>query len=88
MAGKLLKVIVLREKQDKNHPEYIPALRYRWLTTFYDLLIRWTLRESTFKRRLVKQAANPNDVTIVNAIGKKAIGRVSVEKQPHGVASQ
>lgn len=56
MAGRLLKVIVLKEKQDKNHAEYIPALRYHWLTTFYDPLIRWTLRESTFKRQLMKQA--------------------------------
>lgn len=56
MARRLLKVIVLREKQNKNHTEYIPALRYHWLTTFYDPLIRWTLRESTFKRHLVKQA--------------------------------
>jgi len=36
--------------------EYIPALRYGWLTFLYDPLIRWTLRESTFKRQLVKQA--------------------------------
>ena len=50
------KAIVLREKQGKNHAEYIPALRYHWLTTFYDPLIRWSLRESTFKRHLVKQA--------------------------------
>jgi len=40
----------------KNHHEYIPALRYDWLTPIYDPLIRWTLRESTFKRQLVKQA--------------------------------
>jgi len=49
-------VIVLKEKQDKNHAEYIPALRYHWLTAFYDPLVRWTLRESTFKRPLMKQA--------------------------------
>jgi ubiquinone/menaquinone biosynthesis C-methylase UbiE len=49
-------VIVLKEKQDKNHAEYIPALRYHWLTAFYDPLVRWTLRESTFKRQLMKQA--------------------------------
>ncbi|MGH7772501.1 MAG: class I SAM-dependent methyltransferase [Candidatus Binatia bacterium] len=47
---------MLREKQDNNRAEYIPALRYHWLTTFYDPLLRWTLRESTFKRRLVEQA--------------------------------
>jgi len=50
------KVIVPRERQDKNRAEYIPALRYHWLTIFYDPILRWTLRESTFKRQLLKQA--------------------------------
>jgi len=40
----------------KNRNEYIPALKYDWLTPLYDPLVRWTLRESTFKRHLVKQA--------------------------------
>ena len=40
----------------KNRDNYIPALKYDWLTPLYDPLIRWTLRESTFKRHLLKQA--------------------------------
>lgn len=40
----------------KNRHEYIPALKYHWLTPLYDPMIRWTLRESTFKRHLLKQA--------------------------------
>jgi ubiquinone/menaquinone biosynthesis C-methylase UbiE len=40
----------------KNPQQYIPALKDDWLTRLYDPLIRWTLRESTFKRHLVKQA--------------------------------
>ena len=36
--------------------QYIPALRFDWLTNFYDPLIRWFLRESTFKRLLIQQA--------------------------------
>ena len=40
----------------KNRDKYIPALRYDWLTPLYDPLIRWTLREFTFKRGLLKQA--------------------------------
>lgn len=39
-----------------NAPEYIPALKYDRLTDFYDPLIRWALRENTFKRRLIAQA--------------------------------
>ena len=49
-------MIELRKKQEKKSAEYIPALRYHWLTAFYDPLLRWTLRESTFKRQLMKQA--------------------------------
>lgn len=36
--------------------EYIPALGYNWLTALYDPILRWTMRESVFKRRLVEQA--------------------------------
>lgn len=36
--------------------EYIPALRYHWLTSLYDPVVRWTIREAVFKRRLVAEA--------------------------------
>lgn len=35
---------------------YIPALSYDWLTPLYDSLIRWTMPEQSFKRRLIEQA--------------------------------
>ena len=35
---------------------FIPALNREWLTPVYDPLIRWTMRESTFKPRLVQAA--------------------------------
>lgn len=34
---------------------YIPALRFGWLTSLYDPVIAWTMRERTFKPRLVAQ---------------------------------
>jgi ubiquinone/menaquinone biosynthesis C-methylase UbiE len=40
-----------------TQPRLIPALRFDQLTALYDPHIRWTLRESTFKRQLVRQAA-------------------------------
>ena len=40
----------------KNRGKYIPALSHDWLTPLYDPLIRWTMRESTFKRHLIEQA--------------------------------
>jgi ubiquinone/menaquinone biosynthesis C-methylase UbiE len=35
---------------------YIPALSFKWLTPFYDPLLKWVMREETFKRKLVEQA--------------------------------
>ncbi len=35
---------------------YIPALGYRWLTRFYDPVVRATTREATFKEALLRQA--------------------------------
>jgi len=38
---------------DKKQSQFIPALRYDWLTRLYDPIIRLTTRETAFKRRLV-----------------------------------
>jgi ubiquinone/menaquinone biosynthesis C-methylase UbiE len=35
---------------------YIPALSFRWLTPIYDPLLKWGMREETFKRRLIERA--------------------------------
>jgi len=35
--------------------DYIPPLRYRFLTRFYDPVVRWTTREAAFKRALLAQ---------------------------------
>ena len=32
---------------------YIPALHFKWLTPLYDPLLKWGMREETFKRRLI-----------------------------------
>ena len=34
----------------------IPALSFKWLTPVYDPLLKWVMREETFKRKLVQQA--------------------------------
>jgi len=34
---------------------YIPALSLRWLTPLYDPLLKWGMREETFKRRLIER---------------------------------
>jgi len=36
---------------------YVPALGFRWLTSLYDSVVQWTMRERTFKRALLVQAS-------------------------------
>lgn len=40
--------------EQSSHYSY--ALHYKWLTIFYDPVVRWTCRESTFKGVLIAQA--------------------------------
>lgn len=39
-----------------DHGRFVPALKYRWLTPYYDLVMRLTTRERTFKAALIDQA--------------------------------
>ena len=39
-----------------EHGEYVPALKYRWLTPYYDAIVGATTRERTFKTALIAQA--------------------------------
>jgi len=43
-------------REVRRRDRYIPALRYRWLTPFYDPVMRWVMREGVFKARLVDMA--------------------------------
>ncbi len=45
---------------------YITALSHDWLTPLYDLLIRWTMPESTFKRRLIEQTRIRSDHRVLD----------------------
>ena len=36
--------------------QYLPALSFNFLTPLYDPLLRWGMREVTFKRRLIEEA--------------------------------
>ncbi len=49
----------------QHDSEYIPALRYRWLTNLYDPIIAITTREKKFKKHLVEMAdIKPNDAVL------------------------
>jgi len=42
--------------KNQNQTEYIPALRFNWLTPFFDLIVGTTTREGVFKKALIEQA--------------------------------
>ena len=46
--------------------EYLPALRFRVFTRFYDPIVRFTTRERTFKHALIEQARIPDGATVVD----------------------
>ncbi len=50
----------------RKREEYLPALRYRWLTAFYDPLQRWIFRESAFKSQLVQRAHIKNGQRVLD----------------------
>ena len=41
---------------ENGDSRYVPALRFRWLTPAYDVVVRATTRERTVKRALIAQA--------------------------------
>lgn len=43
--------------RDPHEPKYVPALRFGWLTPFYDLVVGVSTRERSFKQALIRQAA-------------------------------
>lgn len=46
--------------------DFVPALRYRVLTRFYDPVVRLTTRERRVKQQLLKAAAVPPGATVVD----------------------
>lgn len=65
----------------ENH--YIPALRFRVLTSVYDPLIRLTTRETAFKGRLLKQAlAEPRGRILDLACGTGTLAIAAKQASP------
>ena len=46
--------------------KYIPALRFRWLTPFYDTLVNITMPEKKFKAELIRQADIATGQTVLD----------------------
>ncbi|BFM18894.1 hypothetical protein R50073_50770 (plasmid) [Maricurvus nonylphenolicus] len=46
--------------------DYVPALRFSWLTAIYDPVVRWTTRESTVKNALIEQAELKEGMSVLD----------------------
>src|SRR6266508_3972541 len=53
---------------------YIPALGFRWLTPLYDPLLKWIMREETFKRKLISQANIQSGMKVLDIARDKSRG--------------
>lgn len=64
--------------------DYIPALGHKWLTTFYDPIVRWTSREVAFKASLLQQISlRPDDYILDVACGTGTFLLALQLSQPH-----
>lgn len=56
----------MTNNEENGRSDFIPALRFHQLTSFYDPILRWTMRESAFKNRLIKQILATPGQTILD----------------------
>lgn len=67
---------------DSKPVRYIPALGFKRLTPFFDPFLRWIAKESTFKTKLVKQAAIKKDFRVLD-LGCGTATLTIIVKQAH-----
>jgi len=66
----------------KNEP-YVPALRYRWLTRFYDPVVALTTREQVFRKKLLELIkCTASDRVLDLACGTGTFTRMIKNKNP------
>lgn len=69
--------------KDTRKEGYIPALKYHWLTRFYDPLIGWGMQEKKMKALLVGQASlQPGDHIMDLACGTGTLAFLLQQSQP------
>lgn len=68
---------------EKTNEEYIPALSYRFLTPFYDLIQRFIVRDIRYKSLLIKQAdIQPGQHVLDLGCGTGTLAIMAKQAQP------
>ena len=69
--------------QNKQQPQYVPALGYHWLTGLYDPVVRYTTREHRFKTALLVQANLHTDQRVLDlACGTGTLAIMAKQRYP------
>jgi len=70
-------------KENKN---YIPALKYDWLTKVYDPVLQFTMPERKFKSALIRQMEiKPNDRILDFGCGSLTLSIMAAPKTPNAI---
>lgn len=64
---------------------YLPALRFEFLTRFYDPLVRYTTREYAFKRALLAQADLHDGQTVLDLAGGTGTLSIGIKRRFPGI---
>ena len=73
-------VFIMERKEKKD---FIPALRYDWLTKIYDPIVRYTMPEEKFKKALITQAnIKGNDYVLDFGCGSLTLSLMTKQTHP------
>jgi len=68
--------------------KYVPALRFHWLTPYYDVIVGVTTRETTFKYALINQAnIKPGNQVLDLASGTGTLSLWIKKHQPQAIVT-
>ncbi len=67
----------------KEVPQYIPALKYKWLTQVYDKVLQITMPERKFKMTLINQMKiEPSQRFLDFGCGSLTLSIMAIEQHP------
>ncbi|MBS1505956.1 MAG: class I SAM-dependent methyltransferase [Bacteroidetes bacterium] len=73
----------MNDKKMTASKNYIPALKYDWLTKVYDLVLQFTMPERKFKSALIRQMEiKPNDRILDFGCGSLTLSIMAAQRHP------